>query len=213
MAGGSFHGRESFQPGKIVTQIVSIHLFFYATFVRTSTSPVCVCLACLPITNPNCMAHPFLCAQATLLFVVNHTLGVASIYSLRRTGPLILDQMLSHRALSLRRSPGLAAAFSFAVSFVLCGSLAFVKIVGRARRALDFATTMFVTHLVCCTLYGGIPTSLLWWAINLTCMAAMTVMCEVLSRRIELREIAVPGRERDIEAAHPDDEDDAARPS
>lgn len=163
---GMFYGREGFRPGKIVTQIATIHIFFYTTF-------------------------------AFMLFVLNHTLGVASIYSLRRTGPLILDQMLAYRALSFRTSPGAAAIFSLCMSSVLCGSFAFVKFVGRSRRALDFSATMMTVHLVCCSLYGGIPLSFLWWVLNGACTVAMTVVCETLSRRVELREIAVP---QDIEA-------------
>lgn len=34
-AGGSFYGRESFRPWKIVTQIATIQLFFYITFVSS----------------------------------------------------------------------------------------------------------------------------------------------------------------------------------
>lgn len=169
--GGSFYVREGFNPGKIVTQIATIHLFFYVTF-------------------------------AFLLFVLNHILGVASIYSVRRTGPLILDQMLAFRALSFGTSPGVAAIVSLCTSSVLCGSLAFVTLVGRSRRALDFSATMMGVHLVCCSLYGGIPLSFLWWGLNGACLATMTVVCETLSRRVELREIAVP---RDIEAVNDDD--------
>ncbi len=148
-----------------------------------------------------------------MLFVLNHTLGVASIYALRRHGPLILDQMLAYRALRLDTSPGLAAVFSFTTSYVLCGSLAFVTVVGRSRRALDFAATTMCAHLVCCSMYGGFPVTGLWWGLNLSCTAAMTVVCEMLSRRLELRAIAAPTGDRDIEAGRTDEDEDVIRPA
>ena len=36
------------------------------------------------------MLSLFYATQAVLLFLLNHTLGVASVYSMRRLGPLIL---------------------------------------------------------------------------------------------------------------------------
>lgn len=146
-----------------------------------------------------------------MLFLLNHTLGVSSIYILKRTGPLILDQMLSYRALSFKTSPGFVAIVSFAISSVLCGSLAFVSLVGRSKRALDFSSTLVATHLICCTLYGGFPRTILWWGLNVWCIAAMTVTCEVLSRRIELREIAVPTRDLEMQAQ--DEDEDVIRPA
>lgn len=151
-----------------------------------------------------------------MLFFLNLTLGVASISSLNRHGPLILDQMLSHRALRFDTSSGLAAIFSLAASSVLFGSIAFVTVVGRSRRAMDFAATSWTAHLVCCTLYGGFPTSGMWWGMNCACTAAMTFVCEMLSRRMEMRAIAVPAREareRDLEMGLAEEEEDAIRPA
>ena len=104
--------------------------------------------------------------------------------------------------MSLHTSPGVAAALALCASSALGASFAFVRMVGRARRALDFAVTVFTLHLICCTLYGGLPRTALWYGLNTACLIAMTVVCEALSRRIELREIAVF---RGDDAPHEDD--------
>ncbi len=152
---------------------------------------------------------------AILLLILDYVLGVSAVSS-GHIGPLIIDQMLSYRALSLRSAGGLAAAIALVISSVVSGSLAFVSVVGRARRALDFSATMMAVHLLCCSLYAGLPRTMTWWGLNIGCTIAMTIVCETMSRRMELRDISVPTRERDIEAQQPlsgGEEGDMVRPA
>lgn len=51
---------------------------------------------------------------------------------------------------------------------------------------------------MCCTVYGGFPTRGMWWGVTGACTGAMTLVGETLSRRREMRAIAVAGR--DVEA-------------
>lgn len=119
-----------------------------------------------------------------LLFIMNQIVGVY--------GPrIVLNQMLSWRTLQLHTSAGVVALICFTVSSVGCGSLAFIVLVGRSRRALDFAATTIAVHFCCTCIYGGFPKSFTWWATNVLCTAAMTVVCETLSRRQELRDINI----------------------
>lgn len=154
---------------------------------------------------------------AILLLILDYVLGVSAVSS-GHIGPLIVDQMLSYRALSLRSAGGLAAAIALVVSAVVSGSLAFISVVGRARRALDFSVTMMTVHLLCCSLYAGFPRTITWWGLNAGCTVVMTVVCETMSRKMELRDISVPARdrERDIEAQQPlsgGEESDVVRPA
>lgn len=123
-----------------------------------------------------------------LLFIMNQVVGV---YGEKH---LILNQMLSWRTLSqLHTSSGVVALMCFTVSSVGCGSLAFIVLVGRSRRALDFAITTISMHFCCTCIYDGFPKSGTWWTTNILCTAAMTVVCETLSRRQELRDINING--------------------
>jgi Integral membrane protein S linking to the trans Golgi network len=175
-ASGSFYGRESFNPGVIVGQVIVIQLVFY-----------------------------FSNALALMLF--DYMLNIAPD---QRPGggasPLVLDQMLNHAVLSLETAPGVVAAGAFAAATIVGCPVAFVMFVGRSKRALDFAATLLLAHLVCCTMYGGFPSNPLWWALVLFCGICMTLLCEVWSRRFELRDIALPSR--DPEDPSTDDEDE-----
>lgn len=67
---------------------------------------------------------------------------------------------------------------------------AFVVLVGRAKRALDFSTTLFAMHLGCVVLYSKeFPGTLVWWIVNGGGVVAMTVVGEVFAKRQEIREM------------------------
>jgi Integral membrane protein S linking to the trans Golgi network len=161
-ASGSFYGREDFKPGVIASQVALIQVVFYLT-------------------------------NAMLLVTLDYVLGVPA-FSLHghSNAPVFIDQLLDHAALSLRTSPGVIAVVSFVVATVVACPVAFVALVGRSKSALDFSVTLCIAHLACCALYAGFPTTPLWWIVVGTCGAVMTVVCELLSRRVEMRAIAVP---------------------
>lgn len=147
----------------------------------------------------------FYTADAVVLLVLDYILGVPAFLSRGQNGMLLYDQMLRHSTLSTHTSAGLIALSAYSFAAVVCGPLAFVAIVGRSKRALDFSITLSIAHLVCCWMYGGFPTSPLWWCLVVFAGVIMTFVCEVLTRRIELRDIAVP--RSDIENQTDDDED------
>ncbi len=62
-------------------------------------------------------------------------------------------------------------------------------IVQKAKRCLDFTTTLFIINLVACSLYGGIPMSWEWWVSNLCAAVTMVVGGEYLCSIYELREL------------------------
>jgi hypothetical protein len=172
---GSFYGREAFNPGVIVGQVVVIQLVFYAS-------------------------------NAIALMLLDYMLNIAPDQHIVDRSPLVLEQMLNHTALSFGTGSGVIASVAFAAATIVGCPVAFVMFVGRSKRALDFSTTLLLAHLLCCTAYGGFPVNPLWWGLVISCGVCMTLLCEVLSRRVELRDIAVPTR--DLEDPSGNDEDE-----
>jgi hypothetical protein len=176
---GSFYGREAFNPGVIVGQVVVIQLVFYLS-------------------------------NAIALMLFDYMLNIAPDRGPAGTSPLVLDQMLNHAVLSLETAPGVVASVAFAAATIIGCPVAFVMFVGRSKRALDFSATLLLAHLVCCTAYGGFPSNPLWWALVLSCGICMTLLCEIWSRRLELRDIALPSRDPEDPSA---DDEDEIRPA
>lgn len=64
-------------------------------------------------------------------------------------------------------------------------------LIERAKKCLDFSATLYIIHLFICTLYGGWPSSITWWVVNVTGLAVMALLGEYLCIRRELREIPI----------------------
>lgn len=65
-------------------------------------------------------------------------------------------------------------------------------IVGRGKRALDFACTLLISHVIATTMHSGFPKTLVWWVLNVLAAAGLATIAEAVSMRLELRDIAVP---------------------
>ena len=78
-------------------------------------------------------------------------------------------------------------------------SLALYVIVKRTKQCLDFTSTTYLLHLICCWAYNGsMPLSVTWWLIN---FAAITVMCvcgEFLCLKSEMQDIPLLGARVDL---------------
>lgn len=99
--------------------------------------------------------------------------------------------MLDHDRLTLSHFPGWVSCTALLVS--ACGptALCFVAVVGRARRALDFAATLLVSHIIATTVHSGFPMRIFWWIVNVIAAAGLATVAETLSLRVELREISI----------------------
>lgn len=171
---GAFYGREAFNPGRIVGQVLVIVLVLYIS-------------------------------DAWLLMFFDYLLGV-SLSSKDGRLAVLFGQMFDHRVLSLSTSQGVIAIGSFYISMIGSCSFTFKSLVGRSKRALDFSTTVVLAHLACCALLVGLPASSIWWFVVCSAGVGMVLASEVLSRREEMREIAVPAR--DVEGGLAEEEDD-----
>ena len=54
-------------------------------------------------------------------------------------------------------------------------------IVERAKKCLDFTSTLYITHLVICSCYDGIPKNWEWWILQFVSMTLMVVLGEFAS--------------------------------
>lgn len=172
-SGGTFYGRESFNPGRIINQVLLLLVIMYV-------------------------------ADAWLLMIFDYMLGVP-LGSRDGRFEVVFAQMFDHHVPSLSTSQGIIAIGSFYSAVVGVCSAAFRSLVGRAKRALDFTVTIMLIHLACCAVFGGAPTSGTWWLVVSTAGLGMVLVSELLSRRDELQEIAVPTR--DLESGQVEDED------
>ncbi|GFP99674.1 protein sys1 homolog [Phtheirospermum japonicum] len=73
----------------------------------------------------------------------------------------------------------------------IAGAGFLVYLVERAKKCLDFAATLYIIHLFISFSYGGWPTSVTWWVVNITSLAVMALLGEYLCMRRELREIPI----------------------
>jgi len=66
---------------------------------------------------------------------------------------------------------------------------ALVVVVQRAQKCLDFSATVYILHLLACSIVGGFPRSWEWWVINIFGMIVMSIFGEYLCMRQEMRDI------------------------
>lgn len=70
----------------------------------------------------------------------------------------------------------------------LYSSLSLVKIVGRAKKILDFTVTSTLIHFVICLSIFSIPYRWEWWVIQIICVILQTIIAECICARIEMAE-------------------------
>lgn len=69
------------------------------------------------------------------------------------------------------------------------GAVLLALIVEKAKKCLDFSVTMFMIHLVACSMYGGIPDTSDWWIVNILHMIVMILLGEFFCARREMQDI------------------------
>ncbi|XP_061338528.1 uncharacterized protein LOC133285337 [Gastrolobium bilobum] len=73
----------------------------------------------------------------------------------------------------------------------IAGAVYMLYLIERAKKCLDFSATLYIVHLFICIVYGGWPSSITWWIVNVIGIAVMALLGEYLCIRRELREIPI----------------------
>lgn len=69
-------------------------------------------------------------------------------------------------------------------------SLLLALIVEKSKKCLDFSVTLFVVHVVLCSVYSGkLPSTWDWWIVHVMGMITMVVMGEYFCSKRELSDI------------------------
>lgn len=101
---------------------------------------------------------------------------------------LHIDQILSSENIDFKGSYGYSCLLShfFTYFFMMA---AYIKIVDKAYKIVDYILTNFFLHLICTTLNSNFPFNFLWWAVNGLFVTIVTFVSEYISLRLDQREI------------------------
>ena len=84
---------------------------------------------------------------------------------------------------------------SYCCSRIQTDALLFIRsvmlaiIVEKSKKCLDFSVTLFIIHIILCSIYGGFPSTWDWWIIHIMGMIVMVVLGEYLCSKKELSDI------------------------
>lgn len=73
-------------------------------------------------------------------------------------------------------------------------------VVQRAKKCLDFGSTIYAVHLLCVTLYSSFPSHIEWWLVNALNIAVTAGVGEWLCFQKELQEIPLATIRRPAQA-------------
>ncbi|XP_073301922.1 uncharacterized protein [Primulina huaijiensis] len=119
------------------------------------------------------------------------TLGILlSILVGTRVSKMSLAYFFDYATVNSATITGWSVMASFFLSSV-AGAGFLLYLVERAKKCLDFSATLYIVHLFICAIYGGWPSSITWWVVNITSLTVMALLGEYLCMRRELREIPI----------------------
>eukprot|EP00697_Spironema_sp_BW2_P016702 gnl/Spiro4/8093_TR4264_c0_g1_i1.p1 gnl/Spiro4/8093_TR4264_c0_g1~~gnl/Spiro4/8093_TR4264_c0_g1_i1.p1 ORF type:complete len:178 (+),score=45.88 gnl/Spiro4/8093_TR4264_c0_g1_i1:163-696(+) len=97
--------------------------------------------------------------------------------------------VLSFSSLRWSESGAFVVFFCFLLAAFLC-SWSFVYVVECPRRCFDFASTLYLMHLLLCSIYSsGMGLNWLWVSCMLLCLAITTILSERLCIARKLKDI------------------------
>ncbi|KAM1714505.1 hypothetical protein ACFX11_025360 [Malus domestica] len=107
-----------------------------------------------------------------------------------RVSRMSLVYFFDYATLTISTVTGWCVIGSYLLS-ALAGAGYLLLLIERAKKCLDFSATLYIVHLFICIAYGGWPSSMTWWVVNVTGVAVMALLGEYLCIRRELREIPI----------------------
>ena len=114
-----------------------------------------------------------------VIFQINHVLFATSI---------TMDRIFTAKYLDVWSATGWIdnAAILFSSIF---GAVLLAIIVEKSKKCLDFSVTLFLIHIVTCSIYGGFPSTWDWWIVHTIGLIIMVVLGEYLCSKKELSDI------------------------
>eukprot|EP00960_Hanusia_phi_P048916 759250-Hanusia_phi.AAC.6 len=105
--------------------------------------------------------------------------------------PISLDQFFTSNVFE-NMSTRLAWATVFSVFLcALCDVGFLYVVVERAKKCLDFGTTLYGFHILICFFYDGLPTHWVWWFCNILATILTVLTGEYVCARREMRDITI----------------------
>mmetsp|Transcript_10743 Transcript_10743/g.29642 ORF Transcript_10743/g.29642 Transcript_10743/m.29642 type:complete len:204 (-) Transcript_10743:1478-2089(-) len=135
--------------------------------------------------NPKLIFSQIVAMQCLHYVVLGFFFGVNNLLY---GNSITIDRIFTDRYLNLWSIGGWADNFAVVLS-CLCGSVLLAIIVEKSKKCLDFCVTLFLIHLLVCTLYNGIPATWDWWIIHIFSTIAMILLGEYVCSQRELDEI------------------------
>mmetsp|Transcript_31423 Transcript_31423/g.65712 ORF Transcript_31423/g.65712 Transcript_31423/m.65712 type:complete len:189 (+) Transcript_31423:132-698(+) len=114
-----------------------------------------------------------------ILFQINHVLFATTV---------TVDRIFTAKYLDVWSAIGWVDNAAILISSIL-GSILLVFIVEKSKKCLDFSVTLFLIHILICSIYGGFPLTWDWWIIHILGMIVMVVLGEYLCSKRELSDI------------------------
>ena len=100
--------------------------------------------------------------------------------------PLSLSLMLDGDLIRLTRASGWTAIVA-QLCAAPCTAYLILRVVGRAKKCLDFSASLFFLHYLVCVLYGGIPSSWQYYLVLAAALIVTVVVSEFLCMKEEMR--------------------------
>ncbi|KAL9189522.1 hypothetical protein ACHAXT_009197 [Thalassiosira profunda] len=163
---------------------------------RPSTAPTAAASALSPPTSPTYNAHaaqfnPRLILSQIVSLQSFHYVVLGLIFQVNRLlfgTSITMDRIFTARYLDIWSAAGwVDNAAVLMSSFV--GSLLLALIVEKSKKCLDFSVTLFIIHVILCSMYGGFPATWDWWIVHVLGMISMIVLGEYFCSKRELSDI------------------------
>ena len=95
-----------------------------------------------------------------------------------------LDRFFTDKYLDLASSEGVVELLILILSSVV-GAFILLLVVEKPKLAFDFSATLYLFHLIACIAYNGLPQSILWWGVLVSCCFITGGLGEYLCVRAE----------------------------
>ncbi|XP_031102871.1 protein SYS1 homolog [Ipomoea triloba] len=139
------------------------------------------------VWDPWLIVAQIVCLQCLYYLILGIFMGVLVG---TRVSRMSLVYFFDYASITAATVTGWCVIASFILSSIV-GAGFLVYLIERAKKCLDFSATLYILHLFICIVYGGWPSSLAWWVVNVTGFAIMALLGEYLCIKRELREIPI----------------------